>query len=440
MTHQPIGIPSSHLPEMKTDVPGPQSRKLAQRLTVVEGQGVTSMSPPPIFWSRAKGSNVWDVDGNRYLDLTAAFGVANAGHANPDVVGAFHQQAETLLHGLGDVHPSDIRLQLLEELVARFPGGHAAKAVLGSSGSDAVETALKTAMLASGRPGILAFEGAYHGVSLGTLDVGWRSDFREPFEARVPKQARFARFGDLVHTREVADQAEADGFEIGAVLVEPIQGRGGDRIPPAGFMRGLRELCDQRGWLLIADEIFTGFGRTGRLWALDHDSVVPDLLCVGKGLASGLPLSACLGRREVMDAWPRPDPEAIHTQTFLGHPANCAAALVSLQLLDREEEFEKTRNRGAAALAQLKHGLRDNAAVKEARGLGLLMAIEFQKSAHAEALTRRALERGMILLQSAEDGCVVSITPPLCIDEEALTYAMDRLIELIGELEETRSS
>ena len=440
MTHHPIGTSSNLLPVMKTEVPGPQSRTLAQRLSAVEGQGVTSLSPPPIFWARAQGSNVWAVDENQYLDLTAAFGVANAGHAHPYVVESFHQQAETLLHGLGDVHPSDIRLTLLEELVARFPGGHAAKAVLGSSGSDAVEAALKTAILASGRPGILAFEGSYHGVSLGTLDVSWRSDFRDPFQDRVPQQTRFARFGDLVHAQEVADQSEAEGFEIGAVLVEPIQGRGGDRIPPGGFLAGLRQLCDERGWLLIVDEIFTGFGRTGKLWASDHESVVPDLLCVGKGLASGLPLSACLGRTAVMDAWPKPDPEAIHTQTFLGHPANCAAALASLELLDREEGFEKTRALGAAARSQLQEGLKDAPSVHEVRGLGLLMAVEFKSGLDAEALAHRALERGLILLQSGENGCVVSITPPLSIDTKALTYAIETLIEIIGEVEEMRST
>ncbi|MEE3325764.1 MAG: aspartate aminotransferase family protein [Myxococcota bacterium] len=413
---------------------------MAQRLSAVEGQGVTSLSPAPIFWSRAQGSNVWDVDGNQYLDLSAAFGVANAGHAHPQVVEAFHQQAEKLLHGLGDVHPSDIRLALLEELVARFPGHGEAKAVLGSSGSDAVETALKTALLASGKPGILAFEGAYHGVTLGTLDVTWRRDFRDPFRARIPKQTRFARFGDLTHTQEVADQAAADGFEIGAVLVEPIQGRGGDRIPPRGFLSGLRALCDERGWLLIVDEIFTGFGRTGRLWASDHESVIPDLLCAGKGLASGLPLSACLGRAEVMDAWPRPNPEAIHTQTFLGHPANCAAALASLKILDGEDELKRVTALGTDARSRLEHGLQSLSSVQDVRGLGLLIAIEFNESADAEALATRALERGLILLQSAENGCVVSITPPFCISEEALTHAVKTLVQIAGELEEKRSS
>jgi 4-aminobutyrate aminotransferase-like enzyme len=396
----------------------------------VEGQGVTALSPPPIFWARAQGANVWDADGNQYLDLSAAFGVANVGHSHPEIVEALHRQADSLLHGLADVHPSEIKLLLLERLVALFPGQQEARAVLGSSGSDAVEIALKTAMLASGRSGILAFEGAYHGVAFGTLDVTWRADFRNPFRARLPHQTSFARFGDLPHVVEVADQAEAAGQEIGAVIVEPIQGRGGDRIPPRGFLLDLRSLCDERGWLLIVDEIFTGFGRTGKLWASDHENVIPDLLCVGKGLAAGMPLSACLGRAEVMDAWPRPNPQAIHTQTFLGHPASCAGALASLNVLEREGEFERIAALGDTALSQLQGSLEDLSSVREVRGLGLLIAIEFKTAAHAQALATAALEHGLIVLQSGDEGNVVSITPPLCISADALGHAIDVLAQI----------
>ena len=430
MTDHHNPAPSNRLPRMKTSVPGPQSRALAQRLGSVEGQGVTALSPPPIFWARAQGANVWDADDNQYLDLSAAFGVANVGHGHPEIVEAFHRQANILLHGLGDVHPSEIRLLLLERLVALFPGQQEARAVLGSSGSDAVEIALKTAMLASGRSGILAFEGAYHGVAFGTLDVTWRGDFRNPFLDRLPHQTSFARFGDLPHVVEIAAQAQAAGQDIGAVLVEPIQGRGGDRIPPGGFLSDLRSLCDERGWLLIVDEIFTGFGRTGKMWASDHENVIPDLLCLGKGLASGLPLSACLGRAEVMNAWPLPNPEAIHTQTFLGHPASCAAALASLNVLEREGDFERIATLGNTTLSKLQQSLEDVPSVREVRGLGLLIGIEFNTAAHAQAVATGALEQGLIVLQSGDDGNVVSITPPLCISAEALGHAIDLLAQI----------
>lgn len=422
---------ASQLPELLTTVPGPRSKELAQRLARVEGRGVTCLSPPPIFWERAQGANVWDVDGNRYLDLTSAFGVAHLGHAHPSVVAAVHQQSTKLLHGLGDVHPTASKLALLERLTGLFPGGHDARAVLGSSGSDAVEIALKTAMLASGRSGLLAFEGGYHGVSLGALDATWRSDFKDPFAARLPGGTVFAPFGDLQAVLQTARQADATGHPIGAILVEPVQGRGGDRIPPRGFLRGLRSLCDQEGWLLIADEIFTGFGRTGTFWACDHEEVVPDLLCAGKALSSGMPISVCLGRREVMDAWPLPAQEAIHTQTFLGHPPSCAAALASIEALEREQGTGRSAELGRSALENLRRGLANLETIREVRGMGLLIAIEFRSGQRAAQLVEDALRSGIILLQSGEAGEVVSISPALNLNSDVLEHAVATLVELV---------
>ena len=308
---------TDRLPELRTRVPGPRSRELAARLARVESRNVTCLTPEPIFWERARGANVWDVDGNRYVDLGAAFGVANVGHAHPRVVSAVAGQAAALLHGMGDVHPSAVKVELLEALAGRFPGGGAARAVLGSSGSDAVEVALKTAALATGRSGVVAFEGAYHGLALGALDATYRETFRAPFLARLAGATAFARYGDAEDVRRAAAACRAP---VGAVLVEPVQGRGGERVPPPGFLAALRRLCDAQGWLLIADEVYTGFGRTGAWFACEHETVRPDLLCVGKGLASGMPISACIGRAEVMDSWPASLGEALHTQTFLGHP------------------------------------------------------------------------------------------------------------------------
>jgi len=285
-------------PELLTDIPGPRSIELARRLAAVESRNVTCLEPvAPIFWERAHAANVWDVDGNRYIDLTAAFGVANTGHAHPEVVAAVSEQATHLLHGMGDVHPPAVKVELLEALVRRFPAGVPARAVLSSSGSDAVETAIKTACLATGNAGIVAFEGGYHGLGVGALDVTARRDFRERFEPRLAHATAFARFGDAGDVRRAAQECRET---VGAVIVEPIQGRGGERIPPDGFLSELRSVCDSEGWLLIVDEIFTGFGRTGRWFACEHDDVVPDLICLGKGMSSGMPVSACVGRREVM--------------------------------------------------------------------------------------------------------------------------------------------
>jgi len=385
-------------------------------LTVFQG------SVQPIFWESAHGATVRDVDGNRFVDLGGGFGVANVGHAHPKVVAAVQEQAGRLLHGMGDVHPPAVKVELLEALCARFPGGGEARAVLSSSGSDAVETALKTALLATGHPGVVAFESAYHGLSLGALDATWRREFRDPFRARLPGATVFAPYGDAEAVERVAESAPVP---IGAVLVEPMQGRGGERVPPPGFLRALRALCDRRGWLLVADEVYTGFGRTGRFLACEHEGVTPDLVCLGKGLASGMPISACLGRATWMDAWPESHGEALHTQTYLGHPPGCAAALASLAVLEEEGLAARAERLGAEALAHLRAATAGAPGVREVRGLGLMIGVECDTPARALEATRRCLERGVLLLPSGDDGRVLSITPPLVISEAAFAFALD---------------
>ncbi len=420
--------PPTQAPRLVTEVPGPSSRQLARRLARVECRNVTSQDPPPIAWARAAGANVWDADGNRFVDLGAGFGVANVGHAHPRVALAVAAQTRALLHGMGDVHPTAVKVELLEALVGRFPGGGPARATLACSGSDAVEIALETALLATGRPGVVAFEGAYHGLSLGALDATWRPCFREPFAARLPRATVFARFGEA---GDVERAARGAPVPIGAVLVEPVQGRGGERVPARGFLPALRALCDREDWLLVADEVYTGCGRTGRWFACEHEGVVPDLLCVGKGLASGMPISACIGRAEVMDAWPASHGEALRTQTFLGHPPACAAALASLAVLEEEKLVEASAELGAFALARLRGALAARPAVREVRGLGLLLGIECATPEVAALAVERALGRGVLVLRSGDDGRVLSVTPPLVIGREALAAALDVLVECL---------
>lgn len=417
-------------PELLTDVPGPRSRALAKRLARVESRNVTALVPDvPIFWERAQGSNVWDVDGNRFVDLGAAFGVANVGHAHPRVVAAIAEQSGTLLHAMGDVHPPAVKVALLERLAALFPGGGPARAVLGSSGTDAVEIALKTAMIATGRAGIVAFEGSYHGLGFGALDLAWREDFKAPFRERLPGATAFARYADV---EEVARAAEGCPAAVGAVIVEPVQGRGGERVPDEGFLSALRALCDREGWLLIADEVYTGFGRTGRTFACEHEGVIPDLLCVGKGLSSGMPISACLGRAEWMDAWPVSGGEAIHTQTFLGHPAGCAAALASLDVLEEEKLAERAAEVGAETLVWLQERAAAHPRVADVRGRGLMIGIECETGRSAGAACAAALRKGIITLPSGEDANVLSITPALTIEREVLRAALETLVGSIA--------
>ena len=437
------------LPHLVTTPPGPLSRSMALRLAEVESRNVTFRSPEfPVFWEAARGANVRDVDGNVFLDLTSAFGVAAAGHAHPDIARAIADQAERLVHGMGDVHPPALKVELMERLLALAPWPEG-RGVLASSGSEAVEIALKTALLASGKPGILAFEGGYHGLTLGALGATHRVDFREPFQERLYPGVAWAPFPlpgregagagprALEEVRRILARGTENGDGIGAILVEPIQGRAGVRVPPPGFLSGLAEAARQAGAVLIFDEIFTGFGRTGSLFAFQHEGVVPDLLCVGKALGGGMPLSACLGSREVMDAWPRSLGEALHTSTFLGHPLACAAAVAFLDVMEEEGLVELASRRGSRLLERLRRGLAGREGVLEVRGRGFLVGIELEQRdgsppAPGVSLAMEALRQGVIVLPAGERGEVVELSPPLMLTDEQMEMAVELLSHLLA--------
>ena len=398
----------------------------------------------PIVWERARGCHVWDVEGRRYLDLTAAFGVAAAGHANPRVVKAGRAQMGRLLHAMGDVHPHALKAQLVRELsrltFGRWKAG-AGKTILGNSGFEAVEAALKTARRATGRRAIMAFAGGYHGLGYGALNGTHRGHFREAFRDQL---GEFGRFVPFASGREgprpgVVDEAPIDVVlekmdavqrrePVGAVLVEPMQARGGIRLPAPGFLKALRSWCDRHGALLILDEIYTGFGRTGRWFACEHDAVVPDLICLGKALTGGFPMSACVGRSDLMDeAWPASTGEAIHTSTFLGHPVGCAMALAQLKEL-RERRLAE---RAAAVSSAWRAGLEEAASVctrlrAEVRVIGLMGGVELRTrdgapaGADAVRAVEQLLREGFILLPEGEAGQVIGLTPPLVIPEMEL--------------------
>jgi len=414
------------LPDIRTDVPGPRSRALAERLARVECPEVTCLSQPLIFWERASGSNVIDVDENRYVDLLAGFGVACLGYCHPELSSVTAAQATTLSHAMSDVYPARRKLELLEALERVLPDG-LGSAILSSSGSDAVESALKTALIVTGRPGIVAFEGAYHGLGLGALDVTHREHFRAAFESRLAQKTRFLPYGDADAVREVV-RREA----IGAILVEPIQGRGGIRVPPSGFLSALRSIADETGALLIADEVYTGLGRTGHWLACEADGVVPDLVTLGKGLGGGFPISACVGRSEIMHKWGPSTGEALHTSTHLGNPLGCAMALKVLEVLERDRLLERTRRLGQHLGERLEREVKACPGVVDVRGRGLLLGIELDESARAARIVRDALRSGWILLAEGAEARVLSLTPPLTIDEALLDHALDQLLELLS--------
>lgn len=415
------------LPRIIGDVPGPRARALARRLGAVENPEVTCLlEPPPIFWSSGAGVNVVDADGNRYVDLLAGFGAAVLGYAHPELTSAIAAQAGELHHAMGDVYPAVRKVELLEALVRVLPGD-LGFAILSSSGSDAVESALKTALVATGRPGVVAFEGAYHGLGLGALDATHRPDFRAAFEPRLAQRTRFVPFGDAEAARR-----EARACDAGAILFEPIQGRGGLVFPPAGFVAALREIADEVGALLIADEVYTGLGRTGRWLACEHEGVIPDVVALGKALGGGLPVSACVGRADVMRRWPASRGEAVHTSTHLGNPLGCAAALAVLHVLERDALVKRAEEVGARWLAKLRSLLARSSRVRDVRGRGLLLAIELDDAAFARSAVERALRAGWITLGEGPQGRTLALTPPLLIAEPLLDAAALALAELLA--------
>ena len=413
------------LPSIATEVPGPRSRALAERLARVECAEVTWQGPPaPLFFERGSGVNLWDADGNRFVDLSAGFGAAALGYAHPGLTQALSAQAGTLQHTMGDVFPAEAKVRLLEELARVLPFG-LGHAILASSGSDAVEIALETAVVATGRPAVVAFEGAYHGLSLGALDATWRDDFRRPFLAKLAGQTRFVPWGDADAARRAARAGD-----VGAILFEPIQGRGGVVFPPRGFVAELRAIADETGALLVADEVYTGLGRTGRWLACEHEGVAPDVVALGKALGGGFPLSGCVGRADVMARWPVSHGEALRTSTHLGNPLGCAAGLAVLEALDGDSLVRRADELGARWLARLGKRLAGNPRVRSLRGRGLLVAVELDDAAFARALSTKLLGAGWIALGEGPDLRTLALTPPLVIAEELLDAAADLLAEL----------
>lgn len=417
------------LPRIVTPPPGPRSRALSARLGELEAPGVNTLfaGQPSILWEEAHGATVRDVDGNLYLDLTSGFGVAAVGHAHPEVVRAVREQSEHLLHGLGDVHAHPKRVELAERLVRLAPVDDP-QVFFSISGAEAVEIALKTAVAATGRSGIVAFEPSYHGLTLGALAVTSRPAFRAPFRALLHPQVRRLPFGCAP---ERIEEILRTG-EIAAAIVEPVVGREGVLVPPPGWLAALADLCRAAGTALIADEIFTGFGRTGTLFAVEAEGVRPDLLCCGKALGGGLPIAAVVGRRALFRVWKTPG-EALHTATFLANPLACAAALAVLDVLEREDLPARAARLGAVVGARCAAWReRFPETVAAVRGRGLLWGVELASADLAKRWTREALQRGVLLLAGGPEGKVAQLVPPLTIAEEQLTAALGLLEEALS--------
>jgi 4-aminobutyrate aminotransferase/(S)-3-amino-2-methylpropionate transaminase len=428
------------LPEIVVAPPGPRSRELAARLADAESPAVDARraeraresgeEQTPIVYARGAGANVEDVDGNRYVDLVAGFGALLLGHAPQQVSSAVAAQMDRLWLALGDVFPSDAKVRLCEELATLYPE-QGARVMLGTSGADAVTAALKTAVLATGRSGVVAFEGGYHGLSYAPLAAcGLRPSFREPFAAQLNAKVVFAPYPDGTSSLEATMRAVRTalaGGDAGAVLVEPILGRGGCVVPPVEFLPSLRRACHEAGALLVCDEIWTGLGRSGAWLASLAAGVVPDIVCLAKGLGGGMPISACVGSAAAMSAWGAHGGSTIHTATHFGAPPACSAALATLSFLRARRLPERAEETGARWMERLRERTAGRG-VRAVRGRGLMVGVVLEGgAARALAVTRRLLGAGYIVLTGGVAGDVLTLTPPLDIDEALLDAFADAL-------------
>ncbi len=434
-------------PELLVPPPGPASRSAIARLEQVECPAFgarraaraaqSGAAALPIVLASGKGSNLFDVDGNRYVDLVAGFGALVLGHGAAPVLRAVAAQAERLAHALGDVYSADVKIALLERIAALHPGVRP-RVLLGQSGSDAVTAALKTARLATGKPGVVAFEGAYHGLGYGPLAAcGVRPSYRLPFADQLNPRVAFAPYpradAGLDQALDAVERALRAG-DVGAVVVEPILGRGGCVVPPRAFLGGVLEAAHRHGALLIADEIWTGMGRSGAMVKSSAMGAAADILCFGKGLGGGLPISACVGSEDVMTAWAQDvgGDGVVHTSTHAGSPIACAAAIATLDALNFRKLPARAREVGERALSAFRAAVGGAPGVVAGRGDGLWSGVELDGGDRGLRVARGMLEKGYVVLTGGARSETLTLTPPLNIREERLAEAAAALGEVLA--------
>jgi acetylornithine/LysW-gamma-L-lysine aminotransferase len=380
----------------------------------IENRHTSGVYPKrPVAIVRGEGARVWDEMGREYIDCVGGHGVAIVGHANPAVVAAIEQQARRLIT-CPEVFYNDQRAQLLRKLTEMAPAG-LNRVFLCNSGTEAVEAAIKFARLSTGRPGIMATMRGFHGRTLGALSATWKRQYRQPFEPLVPGFSH-------VPYDNIERMEKAVGDDTAAVIVEIVQGEGGVRPGSGSYFHALRELCRQRGALLIVDEVQTGLGRTGRLFACQHHDLRPDILCLGKGLAGGVPMGATLLGPRVREL-----PTGVHGSTFGGNALACAAALATLNYIEDHDLPYQAAEKGAYLLEKLR--AIKSPRIRQVRGLGLMVGVELKEKVrpHLEAL----LERGVLALPAGNT--VLRLLPPLVIEYTDLETVVDKLAEVLAD-------
>jgi 4-aminobutyrate aminotransferase len=420
------GLADAPAPRLVTDVPGPRARELVER-----DRQLTSPSLPRAYEfvpRRGGGCVIEDVDGNLFLDLNAGIAVTSTGHAHPAVVEAIERQARELLHYSASDFYLPIYSDVCETLDHLAPMDGRARSFLTNSGTEGVEAAIKLARHATGRQYLVAFYGSFHGRSYGSVSLtASKAAYRTGFAPLLPGVLH-SFYGDFEHLEEVLFKRVVSPSEVAAIVVEPILGEGGYILPPDGWLAYLRELCDRHGILLVADEVQSGMGRTGKVWAIEHWGVEPDVVVAGKGIASGLPLGAMIAREDLM-RWEA----GAHGSTYGGNPLSCAAALVSMDLIERELADNATKV-GHEMLQHLGGMAERQSIITEVRGLGLMIGVEFPDHETADAVEKACFRRGVLVLGAGDRA--VRISPPLVIRPDQAEAGLDVFEEACAEVGE----
>jgi acetylornithine/LysW-gamma-L-lysine aminotransferase len=377
----------------------------------------------PVVLTRGKGAVVWDVNGKEYVDCTSSYGVALLGHSHPKIVEAVCKQAEKLISCHAGFY-NDVRVEFLQKLTKITPKG-LDKAFLSNSGAESVECAIKLARKFTGKPEIIAVMGGFHGKTMGALSATWDKKYREPFQPLVPEFKH-------VPPDNVEKIREGITEKTAAVLVEPIRGEGGVRVPPDGFHKGLRELCDEKNILLIYDEVQTSFGRTGKLFGCEHWGIVPDVMCLAKPFAGGLPIGITVAKENVMSSLKVGE----HSTTFSGSPLVCAAGCAAIDVLVEEKLAERAAVLGKYFKDKLEQLQAKYRIVKEVRGLGLMLGMELRYDVLNVIL--KALDNGVLVLDAGRT--VLRFLPPLVIEKAQIDKALSVLDAALEEEENARTS
>jgi len=424
-THEISDLAAAEAPHLITDIPGPQALARIER-----DRKVTSPSLPrayPFVPKRGAGSVVEDVDGNRFLDLNAGIAVTSTGHAHPKVVEAIQRQAAELIHYSASDFYLPIYSDLCETLDRIAPMSTPARSFLSNSGTEAVEAALKLSRFATGRQCAIAFYGAFHGRTYGSISLGAsKAKYRTGFGPLLPG-VYHSFYGDFEYIEKVLFKHMVSPGEVAAIFVEPVLGEGGYVVPPDGWMRYLRDLCDEHGILLVADEVQSGMGRTGKMWAIEHFGVEPDILLSGKGIASGMPLGAMIAREDLM-SWEL----GAHGSTYGGNPLSCAAALATIELIEGGL-MDNAVDVGGVLLEGLR-GIKERypSLLVDVRGLALMIGIEFPGHDEMVAVEHAAFMRGLLALGCGENA--IRMSPPLVFREDQAKTALDVFEEAVAEV------